>query len=248
VAVFTRLWAVAVGVLAIVIAAFVLLAILNFKQIQTRLLLERLVVLAELTADPFEAAARLGLPLANVRNSAALLERARQSDDAIQGIYVLDKNSELVHSTNGTLSGDLSTYRVPASDITRWSWVGGDHLFSAVRIVGSVGQFAGAVVVEIDTTASAIRTRAMAAELLTSALAIWALMTTLSGAALWVWLRPQIEGFRSVEAQIEQFESDVWSGHFERSPVEPDATLGLALRETYQNYQKSSPAAGRRDV
>ena len=85
-AVFLRLWAVAVATLALVLALFVGLAILNFKQIQTDLLSGRLAVLAEMTAEPFEAAARIGLPLASVRNSAALLERAHQSVDALAGV------------------------------------------------------------------------------------------------------------------------------------------------------------------
>lgn len=247
-AVFNRLWAVAAGILALVIAAFVLLAILNFKQIQSTLLHERLAVLAEVTSGPFEAAARIGLPLAGVRNGAALLERARQSDDAIFGVYVVDQNAQLIRATSGTLVGDFSMRPSPNPELARWSWRKGEHLFTAVRLVGHGGRNVGAVVVEIDTSDSVIRTRAMAAELLTSALMIWGAMTVLSGAALWVWLRPQIEGFRAVETQVERFESDLWGMAVERDQPDAGASLVTALREAYLSFQRGAQERDGRNV
>ena len=233
-AVFLRLWAVAVATLALVLALFVGLAILNFNQIQTDLLSGRLAVLAEMTAEPFEAAARIGLPLASVRNSAALLERARQSDDAIAGVYVIDADGAVIRATGG------AGLQMPArrAEDTRWNWSDGAHLFSAVQIVGAAGHPLGAVVVEIDRRESTILVRAMAAELLTSALAIWAVMSALSGAGIWLWLRPQIAAFSSAEAQIEAFEQDVWSGRVTAGVASADG-LGQALRAVFAGYRQA---------
>ena len=166
-AVFVRLWAVAAGILALVIAGFVWLAILNFKQIQITLLHERLAVLAEVTAVPFQTAARIGMPLGGVRNADALLERARQSDNAIVGIHVADAAGRVVRSTDKAVEG--TSLQMPPGDRARWSWLDGEHLFSSVRLLGSQDQRVGSVTVEIDRAGSMIRTRAMAAELLTSA-------------------------------------------------------------------------------
>ena len=233
-AVFLRLWAVAVATLALVVALFVGLAILNFKQIQTDLLGGRLAVLAEMTAEPFEAAARIGLPLGSVRNSAALLERARQSDDAIAGVYVIGADGAVIRAT-----GDTALH-MPSGNTegTRWSWSDADHLFSAVRIIGAAGQPLGAVVVEIDRRESTILVRAMAAELLTSALAIWSVMSALSGAGIWLWLRPQITAFRGAEEQIEAFEQDLWSGRATADRAN-SGDLGHALRAALSGYRQA---------
>src|SRR3546814_3890200 len=98
-ALFWRIWAAVTLVNLAVLTIFVGLATLQFGNINSDLVGERLVVLADLTAAPFEAAAKIGLPLSTVRNADALLEGARQIDGAILAIHVFDAAGRIVHST-----------------------------------------------------------------------------------------------------------------------------------------------------
>src|SRR3546814_18120582 len=79
-ALFWRIWAAVTLVNLAVLTIFVGLATLQFGNINSDLVGERLVVLADLTAAPFEAAAKIGLPLSTVRNADALLARARSEE------------------------------------------------------------------------------------------------------------------------------------------------------------------------
>jgi hypothetical protein len=99
-ALFWRVWAAVTFVNFAVLTIFLGIATLQFGNINADLIGERLVVLAGRTAAPFEAAAKIGLPLSTVRNASALLERARQTDDAILAIHVFDAAGRIVHSTN----------------------------------------------------------------------------------------------------------------------------------------------------
>lgn len=99
-ALFWRIGAAVTLVNLAVLTLFVGLATLQFDSINSGLVGERLVVLAGRTAAPFQAAARIGLPLSTVRNADALLERARQTDDAIMAIHVFDAEGRIVHCTD----------------------------------------------------------------------------------------------------------------------------------------------------
>src|SRR5690606_11632071 len=95
-ALFWRLWAAVTLVNVVVLAVFVALATLQFGEIHGQLLGERLTVLADRAAEPFESAAKIGLPLSTVRTADALLERARQADETITAIHVFDIAGNIV--------------------------------------------------------------------------------------------------------------------------------------------------------
>ena len=103
-ALFWRIWTAVILVNLAVLTLFVGLATLQFDSINSGLVGERLAVLAGRTAAPFQAAAKIGLPLSTVRNADALLERARQTDDAILAIHVFDQAGRIVHSTDASAS------------------------------------------------------------------------------------------------------------------------------------------------
>ncbi len=87
---------------AAVLCIFVLLATLQFGAISSSLAGERLAVLVGRTTALFAAAARIGVPLSNVRNAEAILERARRSDHAILAVHVLDRQGRIVHTTDAS--------------------------------------------------------------------------------------------------------------------------------------------------
>src|SRR3546814_11426479 len=107
-----RIWAAVTLVNLAVLTIFVGLATLQFGNINSDLVGERLVVLADLTAAPFEAAAKIGLPPSTVRNADALLERPRQTDGAILAIHVFDADGRIVHPT-----ADPATAALPAEQL-----------------------------------------------------------------------------------------------------------------------------------
>src|SRR3546814_12525361 len=78
-ALFWRIWAAVPLVSFAVLTIFVGLATLQFGNINSDLVGQRLVVLADLTAAPFEPAAKIGLPLSTARNADARLDGERQT-------------------------------------------------------------------------------------------------------------------------------------------------------------------------
>jgi hypothetical protein len=99
-----------------VLTLFVGLATLQFDSINSGLVGERLLVLAGRTAAPFRAAAKIGLPLSTVRNADALLERARQTDDAILAIHVFDETGRIVHSTDASAPASIAPEALAARE------------------------------------------------------------------------------------------------------------------------------------
>jgi len=88
-------------VILAVLVIFLALSSFQFSRVHISLVGQRLVVLADRTAGPFRAGARLGLPIANVRNAEGLLERARQTDETISAIYLFDGEGRIVRQTRG---------------------------------------------------------------------------------------------------------------------------------------------------
>lgn len=93
------------GICCAVIAVYIAFAILQFNQIRAELERERITILAERVATPFEAAVRIGLPLASVHNAEAPLERARQLDPAIEAVFVLGPQGDVVRSVGKPEAG-----------------------------------------------------------------------------------------------------------------------------------------------
>ena len=77
-ALYWRIWGAVTLVNLAVVTIFVALATLQFGNVNSALVGERLVILADRTAAPFKAAAKIGLSLSTVRNAGALLERSCQ--------------------------------------------------------------------------------------------------------------------------------------------------------------------------
>ena len=98
-ALFWRIWVALSLVDIVALSIFVGGATVQFGNINSRLIGERLFVLADRAAAPFRAAARIGLPLSTARNTDALLAGARQTDDTILAIDVFDAAGRILHST-----------------------------------------------------------------------------------------------------------------------------------------------------
>lgn len=214
-ALFWRIWAAVTLVNLAVLTIFVGLATLQFGNINSDLVGERLVVLAGRTAAPFEAAAKIGLPLSTVRNADALLERARQTDGAILAIHVFDAAGRVVHSTMDPAPAAISPEALAtrrASKSAAWHRETSEGFLSSIDIASRGGQSAGGILIVYPRAGSLIQVRAMAAELALAAIAVLLTSAALGALLLRLGLVRQITLFRKVDADILDFERGAWRG------------------------------------
>lgn len=214
-ALFWRIWAAVTLVNLAVLTIFVGLATLQFGNINSDLVGERLVVLAGRTAAPFEAAARIGLPLSTVRNADALLERARQTDGAILAIHVFDAAGRVVHSTMDPAPAAISPEALAtrrASKGSAWHRETSEGFLSSIDIASRGGQSAGGILIAYPRAGSLVQVRAMAAELALAAIAVLLTSAALSALLLRLGFVRQITLFRKVDADILDFERGAWRG------------------------------------
>ncbi len=244
-ALFWRIWMAVVAVNLAVLSIFVILATMQFGNINAGLAADRLTVLANRTAAPFEAAAKLGLPLSTVRNARALLERSRQSDDAILSIDVFDADGRIIHSTADSqqreISADIQETRRAARGAA-WHHETFDGFLSGIEIASRGGGSAGGIVITYSNTENVTRVRAVGAELALGAFLIFLVTSGLSAGLLRLGLNPQIGFFDSLEETISDFERAAWrSGGHDLAPAgnADESELKRLLAQAEHNYQKA---------
>ena len=212
-ALFWRIWAAVILVNLGVLALFVGLAVLQFDSINSGLVGERLVVLAGRVAAPFQAAAKIGLPLSTVRNANALLERARQTDDAILAIHVFDQDGRIIHSTDTLVPQSISTEALVIREEAAgnpWHHETDEGFLSGIDIPKRDGTTAGGILVIYPGGGNVTQVRAMGAELSLAAIVVLLAAAGLSILLLRVSLRGQIQVFEAVEVAISDFERVSW--------------------------------------
>lgn len=233
-ALFWRIWAAVAVVNLAVLTVFVGLSTLQFNNINSGLLGERLVVLAGRVAQPFQAAARLGLPLSTVRNANALLERAHQTDDAITAIHVFDVDGRIVQSTATSPPESISSDALVARSReagSAWHRETDAGFLSGVGIFSGDGTPVGGVLVVYPLESGITRVKAMAADLSLTALAVLIATTVIAIPLLRLSLNRQIRLFEAIDSDISRFERDSWRSAAGPSPVvECDAVEGLGSR------------------
>ncbi len=212
-ALFWRIWTAVILVNLAVLTLFVGLATLQFDSINSGLVGERLAVLASRTAAPFQAAAKIGLPLSTVRNADALLERARQTDDAIIAIHVFDPAGRIVHSTDASapaaIPPEALAARAAAAGVPWHSETEGGFL-SSIDIPARAGSTAGGILIVYPGGGNVTRVRAMAAELALAAIGILLAAAALSALWLRLGLGRQIRLFEAIDSAVADFERGAW--------------------------------------
>ena len=212
-ALFWRVWAAVTLVNLVVLSVFVGLAALQFASINATLVGERLVVLASRTVAPFAAAVRLGLPLSTVRNAAALLERARQTDEEIVALHVFDASGRVVHSTVAPAPAQISPDAMTAREAARggpWYRETVDGFVSSVDIAARDGGSAGGILIVYPGGGNITQIRAMVAELLVGAIAALLAAGVLGTLLLRIGLAGLIRQFEAVDATYRDFERGAW--------------------------------------
>ncbi|MDF2235732.1 hypothetical protein P2H44_24515 [Albimonas sp. CAU 1670] len=237
-AVFWRIWATASASLAITLLILVGLTLLQYRNVQRTLLSERVAVLAQNTAEPFVSAMAIGMPLASVRNAKALLERARQTDDAIISIQLLEPGGRILSHAGeeGADASNLATLADwSAGAVNRFE---GGRFVSVTPIRGAAGGSPGAIVVSLDAADSVDRAWAMGAELAAAGVAFHVVGSLAIGLSLRRAFASEIAAFDAVEQDVELFERDIWRG--EPSAPGEGGELHRVLTEAHASYRAAA--------
>ena len=247
-ALFWRIWTAVILVNLVVLTLFVGLATLQFDSINSGLVGERLAVLAGRTAAPFQAAAKIGLPLSTVRNASALLERARQTDDAILAIHVFDQAGNIVHSTDAAapaaIPAEALSARAAAAGGT-WHSEIDDGFLSSIDIPARGGASAGGILIVYPGGGNITQIRAMGAELAVAALAVLIAMAAASALLLRLGLGRQIRTFEAIDGAIADFERGAWRSAAAGTVSPPAGGATAELRQLLDEAEASYRTAGR---
>ncbi len=229
----------AVAINMAVLVVFVFLSVLQFDQVRTGLEQERLKVIADRVAGPLGSAAMIGLELSTVRNLDAVLERARQADDAIIALHVLDPNGAIVRSTLGSVleakGTEIEQLLEEGASSTIYKDRGDYRYLAAIK--RSSGDVAGALLIEYSGAAATTAVWAMAGRLAT-----WALGFCVVSSVISAWV------IRSVFSRELRFDQEYLTADFDASQhlwrgegtVRKDGThegIALAMREAELQYQ-----------
>jgi hypothetical protein len=242
-ALFWRIWAAVTLVNLVVLTLFVGLATLQFGNISSALVGERLVVLADRMAAPFAAAAKLGLPLSTVRNAVALLERGRQTDDAILAIHVFDAAGRIVHSTASSPPTAIPVEAQAAREAaggTPWYRATRDGFLSSIEIFSRNNATAGGILIVYPAGGNVTRIRAMAAELALAAIGVLLAAGALGALLLRLGSGPQIRMFEAIDRTVMRFERNAWRSAAGGSPATAEGDtheLGLLLDAAEVRYR-----------
>lgn len=213
-AILWRVWATSAVVILAVLLVFLALSTFQFARVHSGLVGERLIVLASRTASPFQAAARIGLPISDVRNATGVLERARQTDDRITAIYLFDASGKIAHATLGEPGQGPMVTAARAKLLQEQEWYGEINagFVAGINVHGPTGAPAGGIAVLYPRGESTTRVWAMAAELTVSAVGIFILGALMTGVLLRLGLRQTIGAFDRIDHEIAGFERDSWRG------------------------------------
>lgn len=222
-----------------VLVAFVVLTVLQFDQIRAGLEQERLAVVSERVSEPLSSAAAIGLQLSSVRNLPALLERAKQVDEAIVDLHVLDKEGNVVASTRreGKIANVEITKLLQSGETEVAIRKGRDFRY-LVSFQNSEGDLAGALLMEYSGVEANTSVWAMAGRLSTAALLFSALSSLLSIFVVRKVLQPEIEISNAYSNANDQLDIWLWRGRQNLPPVNAITEIEQALREADQRYRK----------
>lgn len=226
--------------------AFIALAVLQFNQINSEMEREKVGILASRVAAPFEAAATIGLPLSSVRNAGVLLERARQLDTAIEGVFLFGADGALLTSaaSPGVDSAPLgASLRGPAGAPRTWSGDTSHGYYAGVRLMSSAGDLVGGVAIAYSGREGISQSWAIVGKLLLSGLIFAIVAAPLIWLALRRALRGVLSSYDEIDSELGQVERASWlwpdpAGPAPRQGASP--SLGQLFRAAEARYRDAA--------
>ena len=241
--IYRELVAAATAIILLVVAVFIGLAVFHFNQIRSGLERERLAVISDRVAAPFETAASIGLPLSTVRNVEPILERALQTDSAIIAVHLLGVDGQTLATTSESGPSIAREALRSGMAIPEPTWSGrsaGNFFFGSV-ISDAAGRQAGAVVVEYSGAEAKTAGWAMAGQLATAGVLFAALASVFAAALLRLGVRREIRAFEDIGRDIAGYQRRSWRDAFTaREATEGrDTDLAVQLAEAERAYRQA---------
>lgn len=219
-----RNWVAFIAVLATVLAILGTLSFLQYSAIFTRLVQERLSVIAETTASSFRPVIDLGLPISMVRNAGDVLASAKEIDPAVSAIEVFHPTGIVVHSTSFDDRDPIAKevlLRQSLSSHARWTAEDDTRLLTGLTLRNSAGEPIGGILVSAEKQGFEAEMDAMALRIVGAAAITLGLFSALALAVLRVRLDGAISGLR----RLERLSADVNAAgrEVDTAPVRPGA-------------------------
>lgn len=251
--VFWRSWITVIILVATVLAVLATLTTLQFETILSHFIHGRLSVLAQTSQTSFRAAVGLGLPLSSVRNAAAILEQARQTDPNISAAHVFDASGRILHSTdpNHTTSVRAETlFAQSASAGDTWRTETDEHFLSGIRIRNLSKKTVGGLVIVYPKTDLSTSVGAMTARLAIYAVSALIVIGVIGIGVLWFGLRDLVRVFTGIESAFAAIEYREWRRAAGGSDPMPESVRGLGvdtgeLKRLLQSAEEQYVTAGR---
>ena len=145
-----RTWITFTAIIATVLVVLAILSCLQHNALYSKLMRQRLSVVAQTAADAFRPVVKLGLPISMVRNARKVLMRAQQTDNRITAIHAFNSSGNIVHSTQqdhpGKVPEQVRLAQSFAEDV-QWSIESAAELFSGISIHNAAGATVASIVV-----------------------------------------------------------------------------------------------------
>jgi MFS family permease len=236
-----RSWLAFVGVIATSLAVLTFLSILQHDALLSRLIQQRLSVIAQTTASSFRSVVDLGLPLSMMRNADSVLKRARDIDPAVTAIRVFNPSGIVVYSTDKDEAGSVPKRVLQAFSLSNtklWNVETTSSFNSGFTINDSSDKAVGAVVVVYPKKNFTEKTEAMAKRIALASVLLLVLCSILAYFVLRVRMAGAIQGLSKLDRLFEHFQEPRKSN--EASSKEPADQLetGFLASEIQQLEQE----------
>jgi|GEM_PF-1694601 len=206
-----RNWLAFVAVLATVLGILGTLSVLQYDAILTRLIQERLAVIAETTASSFRSVINLGLPISTVRNAGDVLAAAKNIDPAVSSIQVFHPTGIVVHTTL-----DGGDERIPKdllllqslSPGDRWTAENSGELLTGLTLRNLSGDPIGGVLVSAANQEFKAKSHSMEWRITTATGVVFLIFAALALLILRLRLSGAIRGLEKLELLSEEFGDD----------------------------------------
>ena len=208
---FWRNWIALVAVLATVLSILAGLSFLQHDAILTRLIQERLTVVAETTASSFRSVIDLGLPIATVRNAKDVLSWAKDVDPAVIKIQVFHPTGIVVHTTatdgNRQIPKDVLLVQSLSSG-DRWNAEKDGEILAGVTLRNLAESSIGGVLVSAANHEFKRKSESMAIRIALAAAVVFVVFSALALLVLRLKLGGAIRGLRKLERLSQEYGDD----------------------------------------
>ena len=240
-----RSWLAFVGVIATSLMVLAVLCIFQHDALLSRLIQQRLSVIAQTTASSFRSVVDLGLPLSMMRNADAILQRAKVIDTAVTEVLVFNPSGVVVYSTNEDRAGSVPKKINQAfylSKANSWSVETAASFNSGFTIKDTDGAPVGAVVVTYPKREFFEKTEAMAERISAASVLLLGVGAILAFIILRMRMAATIRALSNLEPLVERFRKPGKSIARVSSETHSEPDTSFLAREIAQIAQKLNKA------